>query len=243
MPVQYYCSHCQKRLSISRKKIGEMVACPVCQNMTVIPQEDQSSNLADSNPEGKIVFAEAEAPDELGSSQPSEPVLSGTDSPAQSIPDSEIDRFFQVADESSTPTEYRLQFRRERAEEEDLDLTPMVDVTFLLLIFFMITASFTLEKTIPTPVPDPNEQSAAQPIQPEDDLLEKSIQIEITAENTIRLDDKELADPQLLRDELTTSMQRDQKAEALVKVADAAHQETVVYVLDTANEVGMQKIR
>ncbi|MDB4787040.1 hypothetical protein OAG29_03660 [Planctomycetaceae bacterium] len=54
---------------------------------------------------------------------------------------------------------------------------------------------------------------------------------------------KAATEPQLLRDELITSMQRDQKAEALVKVADAAHQKTVVFVLDTANEVGMQKIR
>jgi biopolymer transport protein ExbD len=35
--------------------------------------------------------------------------------------------------------------------EDELDMTPMVDVTFLLLIFFMVTASFTLQKSIPQP--------------------------------------------------------------------------------------------
>jgi len=35
---------------------------------------------------------------------------------------------------------------------EDMDMTPMVDVTFLLLIFFMVTASFTLQKSVPLPV-------------------------------------------------------------------------------------------
>ena len=34
---------------------------------------------------------------------------------------------------------------------DELDMTPMVDVTFLLLIFFMVTASFTLQKSIPQP--------------------------------------------------------------------------------------------
>lgn len=36
--------------------------------------------------------------------------------------------------------------------EEDLewDITPMVDVAFLLLIFFMLTASFSIQKAIPT---------------------------------------------------------------------------------------------
>ncbi len=48
-----------------------------------------------------------------------------------------------------------------------MDMTPMVDVTFLLLIFFMITASFTTEKVIqqkassdkPTSQSKPNEEN------------------------------------------------------------------------------------
>ncbi len=35
----------------------------------------------------------------------------------------------------------------------DVDMTPMVDVTFLLLIFFMVTASFSLQKSIAMPRP------------------------------------------------------------------------------------------
>ena len=35
--------------------------------------------------------------------------------------------------------------------EADLDMTPMVDVTFLLLIFFMVTAAFSLQKSIEMP--------------------------------------------------------------------------------------------
>ena len=48
-------------------------------------------------------------------------------------------------------------------EFEDMDLTPMVDVTFLLLIFFMITASFTLQNTITVPPPDPNDGASMKP--------------------------------------------------------------------------------
>ena len=35
--------------------------------------------------------------------------------------------------------------------EHGLDMTPMVDVTFLLLIFFMVTASFAIQKSIAQP--------------------------------------------------------------------------------------------
>ena len=51
---------------------------------------------------------------------------------------------------------------RKATDEDPLDLTSMVDVTFLLLIFFMLTASFTVQKTFEVPNSDPD-QEAAQP--------------------------------------------------------------------------------
>ena len=40
-----------------------------------------------------------------------------------------------------------------RRNESELDLTPMIDVTFLILIFFMVTASFSMQRAIETPNP------------------------------------------------------------------------------------------
>ena len=40
---------------------------------------------------------------------------------------------------------------RAKKPEEEMDMTPMVDVTFLLLIFFMVTAAFSLQKSIQMP--------------------------------------------------------------------------------------------
>ena len=51
-------------------------------------------------------------------------------------------------------------FRRsEDVERDDLDMTPMVDVTFLLLIFFMVTAAFSLQKSLEVPTPDQQENA------------------------------------------------------------------------------------
>ncbi len=41
--------------------------------------------------------------------------------------------------------------KRTKRDDGELDMTPMVDVTFLLLIFFMVTASFSLQKSIQMP--------------------------------------------------------------------------------------------
>jgi len=44
-------------------------------------------------------------------------------------------------------------FAKKELPKDDMDMTPMVDVTFLLLIFFMITASFSSEKVFEKPPP------------------------------------------------------------------------------------------
>jgi biopolymer transport protein ExbD len=57
--------------------------------------------------------------------------------------------------------------------EEDLewDITPMVDVAFLLLIFFMLTASFSIQKAIPTSAQEEDKPSRSA-VQREKDQVE-----------------------------------------------------------------------
>ena len=49
--------------------------------------------------------------------------------------------------------------KRGELEETEMDMTPMVDVTFLLLIFFLVTAAFTLQKSIDVPKPESDQAS------------------------------------------------------------------------------------
>ena len=69
---------------------------------------------------------------------------------------------------------------RKSNSEDDMDLTPMVDVTFLLLIFFMITAAFALQKSIEVP---PIQDDEAAPTQTVDDLEKDSVVVRIDADN------------------------------------------------------------
>lgn len=53
--------------------------------------------------------------------------------------------------------------RRRRGLDADLDLTPMVDVVFLLIIFFMVSTTFiTIESGLPVDLPDA-QTAVAQP--------------------------------------------------------------------------------
>lgn len=78
-----------------------------------------------------------------------------------------------------------IQLGRPEPDFEEMDLTPMVDVTFLLLIFFMITASFTLQKKIDVP---PAKSDAVSSVSvPE--MESSAVEAIIDAENRIYVDD------------------------------------------------------
>ena len=55
-----------------------------------------------------------------------------------------------VALAEEAPVDFHL--HREKADAQ-MDMTPMIDVTFLLLIFFMVTAAFNLQKSFQVPTP------------------------------------------------------------------------------------------
>ena len=124
-----------------------------------------------------------------------------------------------------------------------MDLTPMVDVTFQLLIFFMVSASFSLQKSIEVPTPDPDQKGATQQVQTMEDLQGTSILVKIDAGNSIWIDDEPLADANRLVDALRDKMRREQKTELLVTAHSQSLHRTVIAVIDAANEIGVQKIR
>lgn len=67
---------------------------------------------------------------------------------------------------------------RGNRHETEMDMTPMVDVTFLLLIFFMVTASFALQKSIAMPRQQ-SEAPSTQPVEQEQDELDQvTVQID-----------------------------------------------------------------
>jgi biopolymer transport protein ExbD len=122
--------------------------------------------------------------------------------------------------------------------DDEMDLTPMVDVTFLLLVFFMITASFSIQKTLEVPPPNPDESgaSAAKTIE---DMEESSILVHIDSRDVISVDDDPLSDPTRLAD----IMRSKRMSEVLITAHEESLHDTLTKVIDASNEVGMQKIR
>ena len=68
-------------------------------------------------------------------------------------------------------------------DDDDMDMTPMVDVTFLLLIFFIMTATFSLQKSLQVPTPQP-EEASTQAIPQETDEDPEFLTVEVDQSNT-----------------------------------------------------------
>ncbi len=130
-----------------------------------------------------------------------------------------------------------------RTDFGEMDLTPMVDVTFLLLIFFMVTASFSLQKAIEVPPPDPEQEGATQSIQSPDDLQEIAIIVQIDERNVISIDHEPVSDPDNLPELLADRKRSEQKHELIIDADAQASHGTVVFVNDSAVEAEFQKIR
>lgn len=128
--------------------------------------------------------------------------------------------------------------------EDELDMTPMVDVTFLLLIFFMVTASFTLRKSF--------EQAHAQIDDPSQNVVEEQddddyVEVIIDQTNTFYIrtrDTEEIEAPsdREMRDVLREAKEIANAKRLIIRAhVDALHSK-VVKVLDTGNLVGMERI-
>lgn len=266
MAIRYRCPQCNQLLSIASRMSGRRVPCPICGTETVVPVEEELQSAEE--PAGGTEKEEAdETADRRSEERSPQPDAHDESTRPQVASDSAADGgpFGRVApaepaahgnavsrqgsgvaaatralggDESEG-----LVLRKPETELEGIDMTPMVDVTFLLLIFFMITASFSLQKTIQVPPPDPERQGAVQSLQTLEDLELTSVIVQIDEHNTIFVDYDAIDDrsslPDLLRDKLLT----DQKTELVLQADPRAFHETVVAVIDAANEVQFQKIR
>jgi len=150
--------------------------------------------------------------------------------------------------EEIAPVEFRRQGNGATAE---LDMTPMVDVTFLLLIFFMVTAAFSLQKSLPVPSPEQQETST------ESRTLEEIIDdddyviVRIHKDNTIFVNDIEVPSEQALLVKLR-ELREDSPGKgsgwkgpsSLLVLADGqARHEKVVMAVDAGGTVGMENVR
>lgn len=137
------------------------------------------------------------------------------------------------------------------ARDDEIDMTPMVDVTFLLLIFFMVTAAFSLQKSLKLPASDPAQMSTQATSLEEIESDPKYVIVRIDRYNTFRVaaaawehEQEAPSKPDLL-DKLRAAQQAGPAplTHMLVMASEEALHERVVAALDAGTAVGMEDVR
>jgi len=121
------------------------------------------------------------------------------------------------------------------ADEPDtkIDLSSMIDCVFILLIFFIVTTVFVEETGVQVAKPD----AAASPATIEDQV---DVRIEISADNKIKLDGREIALADVAA--LVKSGLEDPETPVVIRANEKARHGTFVAVWDAARRGGAQML-
>lgn len=128
-----------------------------------------------------------------------------------------------------------MRFRRQRDEEPGINLTPLIDVVFLLLIFFMVSTSFTRATQLAVNLPE----AQGLPASGSRDAMELVIQADghITL-NGVLVSSESMA----LREALEVEFAKtERRALTIAADGDAAHR-LVVTALDAAKTLGVEEV-
>ncbi len=123
-----------------------------------------------------------------------------------------------------------------KEETVEVNLTPLIDVVFLLLIFFMVTTTFDRHAKLKVSLP---ESSAKATQQKRDPLV-----LSIDAKGNYFINDRQVVNQSL--DTLKQALQKiigEQKDMALVLRADAnTPHKAVVRAMDAASQLGLTRL-
>ena len=123
--------------------------------------------------------------------------------------------------------------RRARGEEDsEVNLTPMLDVVFIMLIFFIVTASFVKESGI-----DVNRPDAATAIRQE----RGNILVAITSTGQIWIDRKQV-DPRSVRAHIARLQAENPQGAVVIQADKASKNGLLVQVMDAARLAGVSNV-
>lgn len=128
--------------------------------------------------------------------------------------------------------------RRHKVESEDsgeIDLTPMLDVVFIMLIFFIVTASFVREKSLGVNVPESD-----NPPPPTEDTP-KNILIQVNQNDEIFVDSRRV-DVRAVRSLIAQKKAENPEAAVIVRMHHDSTANTYVSIADSAREAAIYNV-
>lgn len=276
MSILFACPACNAQFLVTKQATGHRVRCPSCDQLVLVAGESEMpapvSPLVPLPPGTVPAGGEATPPPVIAppkkkkkTAPPAEPsplIPLGSTATMASIdaPHLSLKERFLGSPETAEPQanldkprkSFSLGAKREAIQAE-MDMTPMVDVTFLLLIFFMVTASFTLQRS--QQIPKQQSQESSSQVRTPEELSENPdyITVRIDSNNTFYVsaptmdDEAEVPSRQELLLKLKQARQPDAQGrmptKLLVKAHGDAMLERVSMAIDAGNDVGIEEVQ
>jgi biopolymer transport protein ExbD len=118
------------------------------------------------------------------------------------------------------------------AEEEEINITPMLDVVFILLIFFIVTANFIKEPGLEVNRPD---SETAEPTE------NAAILIAVGNAGEIYMDGRRI-DKRQVKANVVRLIAENPQGSVVIQADEKATADTIMAVMDGAREAGVYNI-
>ncbi|SFM35289.1 biopolymer transport protein ExbD [Ectothiorhodospira mobilis] len=129
-----------------------------------------------------------------------------------------------------------MNFRRKASEPVEIQLTPLIDVVFLLLIFFMVSTTFDRPSVMQLQLPraDSTQEAPAG----------ERVRVGVDAQGRFFVDGAELVNtqPRTLRAALSRALEAHPDAPVVVQADARAPHQAVVRVMDAAARLGVSRL-
>lgn len=128
-----------------------------------------------------------------------------------------------------------MRFRRQHRDELGINLTPLIDVVFLLLIFFMVSTSFTRATQLAVNLPEAEGVASSQ--------SSESLELLIRADGFMTLNGKQISNDHLsLREAMEVEVAKSGQTSLTVAADGEAAHRYVVSALDAAEVLGFEQV-
>ncbi|MFW5966303.1 MAG: ExbD/TolR family protein [Persicimonas sp.] len=127
--------------------------------------------------------------------------------------------------------------RKNRREDANLELTPLIDVVFLLLIFFLITTTFSEGQEDQLPIELPEAVSGQEASEDDEEIV-----LYITEDGSVRIKDDEPLEGDGIGEKLDDLYERHPESPIVLRGDQNASHGQVVDVLDRIKQTGFNQV-
>ncbi|MBL4619415.1 MAG: biopolymer transporter ExbD [Marinicaulis sp.] len=119
---------------------------------------------------------------------------------------------------------------RHTDEEADVNITPLLDIVFILLIFFIVTATFLREKGIDVRTPESDQEPPTNPA--------PALVLSVREDGLVRVNGIRFIDPGSVKPVVQEFVAREPRGAVLVSAAPDSEAGVAVQVMDQAKAGG-----